>query len=241
MLIEENFIFLSIPRCASRAFEVSCINSGIEIRYLNNRQIRKNGYTNNIPNTHSHQSNSDLRARFLSDDYEMISIYREPIERLISAWKYVLGSFMLVDNDVYMRLSEMNNKEFITSFNKSIKSVSEIDYEDNKYRSFYRFFGEIIKGVNLDDEKFTNPKKIFQYVMQPVSVWTENDVKIRMFDIKHLGALEDYVKEKTGKDFKMERLNDTKGIITNLVNDDTLREFYFEKFEKKQKQIKSII
>jgi hypothetical protein len=77
--------------------------------------------------------------------------------------------------------------------------------------------------------------------MQPVSVWTENDVKIRMFDIRYLGALEDYVKEKTGKDFKMERLNDTKGIITNLVNDDTLREFYFEKFEKKQKQIKSII
>lgn len=241
MLIDESFLFLSIPRCASRAFEVSCINSDISIKYYNNRLIKKRADSNGIPFTHNHQSVSALRSFYSKSEYEVISIFRDPVERLISAWKYILGSFMVTEIEIYNKLSKFNNEEFINLYNKSIKNISEIDFHYNNYESFYKFFNNIIDDVLLDDPKFTNTKNIFVNVMQPVSVWTENDVTIRMFDIKHLELLEDYVKEKTGKDFKMERLNDTNGVITNLSNDNLLRDFYFENFEKKQKSYKSVI
>mgnify|MGYP003344721245 CR=1 FL=1 len=44
MLVENKFIFISLPRCASTAFHISCFKHGFELDFNNPRMIKFNNY-----------------------------------------------------------------------------------------------------------------------------------------------------------------------------------------------------
>ena len=93
MLVDNKFLFLSIPRCASHSFVIGCGIIGIENRYVSNKatEIYKNfNWTEDIDLSkiyHPHESLIELEKKFGSD-YKIISIKRNRYDRFISLWKY---------------------------------------------------------------------------------------------------------------------------------------------------------
>lgn len=237
MLINDSFIFLSIPRCATRAFEISCVNSGLDIKYYSNSLIKKD-FNSKLPELHSHNKVSALRSKFgLENNFNVISISRDPIERYISAWKYIIHHFGRIDDNYGNILSTIKNEDFIDIFNGSVKSIYDVKNRD----TFNKMFNKIITNVDFNEEKFTNIFHIFRNIMLPPTYWNENDVRITYFNINDTELLENYVKDNTGKDFKMIKTNDTNSVKTLLINNDIFNEFYYTKIEVPHKSLKSLI
>ena len=241
MLVEDSFIFLPIPRCATVSFESSLLEQGFKVKYYGNDLVNRRIDKGQFPIFHSHHTITDLRKLKPEvnqlREIECVSIYREPVDRFISAWKYVLKNIKDVDENSYVTLKDIDNESFI----KRMDSIISTPFDLSKYSTFDKFLGPFIGYDITNDPKFNNSRRVFEAVLTPPSRWHENDVTIRYFDIKHLESLEKYVKEMTNKDFKMNRVNDTHDIETSLVLNDDLKDFYFRKIEVPQKTQKSII
>lgn len=245
MYVENKFLFLSIPRCATVSFETSLVEQGFKIKYYPNILTEKRVNMGLLPINHGHQAISVLEKNLLinesvkdeTTEIDRISIYREPLERFISGWKYVLKNIKIVDEKSYTILKTIDNKEFIDRFSSIITSPLDI----TKPPTFDKLLGPILSYDLLTDKKFTNSRNVFESTLTPPSRWHENNVKIRFFDIKNLSELENYVREKTNKDFVLKKINDTFDIETSLIIDEDLKKFYFSKIEIPQKIIKSVI
>jgi hypothetical protein len=245
MLVEESFIFLAIPRCASVSVETSFIQQGFKLKYHPNILSERRSDLGLVPVYHGHQSISYLKKNIAlptnfndpSKITETVSIYREPVERFLSAWKYVLQSIKMVDDSSYGILKNMGNEEFVQRFSPIITSPFDLV----KSSTFDKLLGPILGYEPITNSKFNNSRQVFSSVLTSPARWHENDVTIRFFHINNLVEFENYVQQKTGKEFKILKINDTADIETNMVVDDILKEFYFKKIEPTQKIDKTLI
>ena len=97
MLVDNKFIYINLPRCASTSFVISCKKLGININHVNPKLDNKNFvYHEDMPNEfmadvlfHGHESIINLQEKF-GYDYEVISVRRNRHERFISLWKHCI-------------------------------------------------------------------------------------------------------------------------------------------------------
>ncbi len=98
MLVDNKFLYLSLPRCASTAFNYSCILNNVNLQTFNGEweksnltidfnSIEKSKIMNHI--YHGHESISDLQSKF-GDEYPVIAVKRQKHERFFSLYKHVL-------------------------------------------------------------------------------------------------------------------------------------------------------
>ena len=137
MLIENKFIYLNLPRCASTSFHIACLKYGLDIKYyddiihrlnppkleldLNNELIADNL-------THSHERLVNLRKKF-GLDIPVIAVKRDPYERYISLWKHII--------DELYRVGEMETFEIFKNMGvDELLSYSELDLSSNEKKLF---------------------------------------------------------------------------------------------------------
>jgi hypothetical protein len=224
MLIENKFLFISLPRCASTSFFLTSLKYGLNIKHDNpvyDNQLEKIENWKTMENedlidilSHSHESITNLEKKF-GHDFPIISIKRNRHERFISLWKHIIDETHRI-------------KEFQTFENFKKLSIDDILFfnsneviEDNIFELVHQF--SIKNKLNIKNAYIVNMLFI---LFKPTSFWHNHNNKIIWFDINELNKLEEWVSKTLSIDFKMEKTNSSQKYDSNIKNNEYFQTKY---------------
>jgi RNA binding exosome subunit len=229
MLVDNKFFYISLPRCASTAFQLSCIKNNIKIQHatdyidkiieLTDKSLDIETLKSKI--SHRHESCSELFYKF-GNNYEIISVKRNRHVRFISCWEHVIDELEKMNEydaaNILKKLDE-NDSLYYSSID-----ILDIDNMITLVESFLKKFSIEAK---------TDFGKLFLPIMlsiqfQSISEWHEHNPNIIWFDFDKLYELEEWVSNKLENPFKLERLNSSKHIECNLK----LTDNFIKKYNK---------
>ena len=216
MLIENKFVFVAVPKCATMSFEDACLKNNFTIDY-SPYELYNRGMLNGVsPTTHSHVPITKLRE-IHGHNYPFVTIVREEVSRFVSAWKHTLKVIKNTDIKFYNLLKNVSNDEFCYHFGNHFKNL-KLTKES------------VILFLNQFSDKKKHEKHvidIFMSVFTPTVEFTKNDTTLIKFSFENeLPQFEKWVSEKCGVDFRLSHINDTNDIETKLVKDDFLINFH---------------
>lgn len=224
MLVENKFIYLNLPRCASTSFHIACIKYGLDIKYydsifhtLNPPKLNDEDDNELIADnlTHSHERLSSLQKKF---GYELpvIAVKRNPYDRYISLWKHII--------DELYRIGEMKVFEIFKSLNvDELLAYSEFDITSNEKK--YDYIKKFFKKHNVPRTDAYVTAMIYM-IMSPTSHWHNHNKSIIWFDIKNIKELEEWVSKKLGFGFKLEKTNSSQHFDCSIENNDYFKKKY---------------
>jgi len=246
MLVDNKFFYLSLPRCASTAFNYSCILYGVDVQTHNGdwekanadidyNKIDKVSLMNYI--YHGHESLIDLQSKF-GVDYPVIAVKRQRHERFYSLYKHVLFdlqrmgfhriydvfSKMTLDELFFFTKDDILNKkkrwDVICDFLIDLKIIDErIDISvTSKFRkSEEEYIKSNTKGYAIN---------IIDILLTPISDWTNNDPNIIWFDFNKMNELEGWVSDKIGRPFHLHSVNSSKHMECKIaMNEEFIKKY----------------
>lgn len=241
MLIDDKFLYISLPRCGSTSFHYSCIlNKEITIKNLiRDIDIHNNSidFTNidesKIMNliSHSHDTIMDLRLKF-GHNLPVISVFRDRHEAFFSLYKHVVyDSYRIGCQEFSNWFANITLDElFFFETNDLVNMTSRWDVIN-------RFLIE--KGFHK--KYITTPKKQMLYfdnnledtlinslnvLLTPKSFWHNNDSNIIWFNINNLSEMEAWISNITGKNFTLKHVNSHAYIKTKIELNDEFKNKY---------------
>lgn len=238
MLIDNKFLYISLPRCASTAFFISCIKNGFDVKHANSKSdnLIKNVDFNNLSNmdlvyqiNHFHETITSLKDTF-RDEYEIISVKRNKYERYVSYFNHCIGELKRNGN------IELSNKFLeLTTDDILFYNTHDLIDKDSKINTIQKFLNKMgCFNYNKTIESLLLP------MIAPISVYHNNDPKIIWFDFDNLNEMEKWVSQKTGKTFKLERFGSSVEQKSKLiVNDYFIKKYdeiysYYDIFKKQK-------
>jgi hypothetical protein len=234
MLVDNKFLFLKIPRTATVAFERSCFLAGLPIKYPTDSVLAQRQADRGIePRRHAHETLTKLKEHF-GGNYPVVAVYRDPLDRFLSAWKYVIKGVSETNEKASRILSSVDTDLFIDTWQTELGFIADLQ----DIPKCENFFKKLVPG-GIPYSK--NIYMLFTSVMTGPSRWHENDNNIIYFNIKDTPSLENYVREITGKPFELIVTNHTKTTNTNLTINKNLEEFYFTFIEPPVKNKTTLI
>lgn len=253
MLVENKFLFISLPRGASTAFKESCILHRYDIKHSNSKFdfIYQNDkvYQNKIDlsfflgdnDTIDNNKITEEKCEIDTDGFGKKSIIYHPHERLI----HLLNRFghkypiIAIKRNIYHR--------FISIFSK----VLELLYQSKDYKSYeilskinhrqlfcfeptliieekYETIAQIVfDKLELNKDKIQYIMRLLELLFKPMSHWHNNSNKIIWFnleDTKSMNDLENWVSDITKKKFILHKSNEIKEpIVYSLKVDNDFR------------------
>jgi len=204
MLVENKFLFVSLPRCASTSFHISCLRNGFKIEHYAQSFI--NGYHKPINLTlnneeladtiiHLHERLDVLVSKF-GNEYDIISIKRDKYQRFVSLWKHIVD---LTHTDGNIELSNIFKKIKL----KDILFYTHSDLILNEESVINKF----IKINKIEKYMTDGLYTMLSILVRHPSFWHNNNPKIKWFEFGDFAKLEEWVTYKTGKPFKMIKSN----------------------------------
>lgn len=241
MLIENKFIYLNLPRCASTSFHIACLKNKLDIKYydggvhiLNPKELSSDDDSEYVADnlSHTHERLSNLKTKF-GNDIPVIAVKRDPYERYISLWKHII--------DELYRVGELETFELFKSLTvDELLSYSAEDIVSNEKK--YPAIKEFLKR-NASPKTGPYVTAMIYMLMSPTSNYHHHDKTIIWFDFKELNKLEEWVSDKLGFEFKLERTNSSQHFDCNIQNNDYFRQKYDSIYNMydNPKSIKSLI
>lgn len=239
MLVDNKFYFISLPRCASTSFMISCLKQGITINHVHSKLDNQSQVDLELmPNeeiadklTHGHESIIDLERKF-GRGYDIISIKRDRYDQFISLWKHILDEVHRVDLDNYAIFKELDENDILFYTSNDITNAEDVN------RVFYDF----MKRLNI---KTWHPytENVFKILYPPISQFHENYESIIWFDIKNLSQLEEWVSNKLNRPFKLEKINSSQHFECTLKNTENFKKKYDSIYGKfaSYKKVKTLL
>lgn len=223
MLVENKFLFISLPRCASTSFHISCLRSGFKIEHYAqtfvdnyhtpvNLTMSSEAVADNM--IHLHEPLHSLLSKF-GNGYEIISIKRDKYQRFISILKHIID------------LTHMEGRIEVSNIFKKMKLEDIMFYN----------YSDLISNEALVITEFIKRNKIEKFMTDVLytmltilvrhpSYWHNNNPKIKWFEFGDFTELEDWVSNKTGKPFKMEKSNGSQYFECELkLNDEFIKRY----------------
>ena len=236
MLIENSFIYISLPRCASTSFMASCVKYGLQIKHFteewnienqlkeSNNQLKNIDYTNfQHQFDHGHEPINFLRKKF-GNNFDVISVKRDKYERFFSLWKHILHEMDIKDSkDTYEKCKNLNINQLLFYTDRDLLDPTDIENVVNDF----------LKINNLN-EITEYGKKMISILIKPYSTYHLHDPNIIWFDFDKLNELEDWVSNKLNMDFKLENINSSNQYQPNFKNDKYFKErfdYIYSKYE----------
>lgn len=246
MLVDNKFLYLSLPRCASTAFHYSCLvndvnvqtnngeweiaNAGIDFKTVDKLKLMDYIY-------HGHESITNLQNKF-GTNYPVIAVKRERHERFYSLYKHVLFEFQRLGyNDFLEVFSKLTLDELFFFTKDDITTKKQRWDKICDYLIDLKLLDEKIdisitsKFRKSEEEYFKANTKgyvinMIDILLTPISFWTNNDPNIIWFDFKELDKMELWVSDILNKPFKMHSANSSKHMECNIVlNDDFIKKY----------------
>lgn len=231
MLIDNKFIFINLPRCASYAFHISCLRNDFDIQFFykspiltdvdlkNLKEMDNDKLVNVLP--HNHERIVFLQEKF-GKNYPTIAIKRDNYETFISLYKQLIRMLILNEElDIVERLQKYSVDD-ILFFNKEMLLLSSDYSRENLTNEFIEKLN--INSKNEHGQKYI--KKFIRTLVSPKSWFHNNDPNIIWFDIDKIYELENWVSNITNTEFKLEKINESNNIDCNLILNDTFKKKY---------------
>lgn len=214
MLVDNKFIMVSLPRCASTSFYISCLKGNIstqhhtEIDYKNTTtDLDLDSETLANVLFHSHEKLIDLRSKF-GYEYEVVAIKRDRHQRFISLWKHIIDMCAMgYPIEVTNKLKSLTIDDiFIYTSKDLVSTTSEIEVLNR--------FSKILNIGSYFDEYMKNMLLI---LIRPTSFWHNDYQDIKWFDFDKLDEFENWVSNKLNKPFKLYKSNGSQHFECNLI------------------------
>ena len=240
MLIDNKFIYLSLPRCASTAFHISCLRNGLNVKHANKTsdKLLKKFNLNYLTNmdivyqiNHFHETITSLKKSF-GNEYDIISVKRNKYERFISYFNHCIGELKRNGNmDLSNKFLELTTDEIL--FYKTDDLIDK-NSKINLINIFLKNIGYFKYNETLES--------LLLPMVSPMSVYHNNDPKIIWFDFNKLDEMENWVSQKTQKIFKLEIFGSSKEYESKINVDYNFIKKYDEIYDyydifKKQKTL----
>ena len=230
MLIDNKFIYISLPRRGSTSFHYSCILYNLDIKNtgdysdIENSKIDfKNIDESNIMNhiVHGHVPLIELQEKF-GTIYPIIAVYRDRHEVFYSLFKHVIFD---LDRTGYTEISKhlsnlTTNELFFWKTDDLVTKKSRWDVISN----YLYENGLINKRVQVPNKMLMNPDEylinIIDILLTPSSVWHNHNKDIIWFNINELSKMEEWISNITNKPFKIKNVNSSSHIDCKVHMDD---------------------
>ena len=242
MLVDNKFIYLSLPRCASTSFYITCLKNNINIHHYSEDLVGKSNtnldltldnetIADNI--VHAHEKITNLKLKF-GNGYEVISVKRNKHERFISLWKHVID------------LISLRFPKHVFDIFKNIKVDDLLFYTQDDLLSDttkVHVLDTFFKNNGLVEYNDWYMKTIIYILINPTSYWHNNDPNIIWFDFDKMNELEEWVSDKLGKSFKLEKSNGSQHFDCNIQLNEKFIDIYdsIYNFYDLPKQVKTLI
>ena len=229
MLINNKFIFINLPRCASYAFHISCLRNNFDIEFYKSsklsevdlkilKEMDNDKLVINLP--HHHERIVFLQEKF-GKDYPTIAIKRDNYETFVSLYKQLIRMLALNQEPDIAKKLQKYSVDDILFFNKEMTLGSD-NSRENLVNEFIEKLN--INSKNQKTQKFM--KEFIRTLISPKSWFHNNDPNIIWFDIDKLYELENWVSNITNTEFKLEKINESNKIDCNLILNDTFKKKY---------------
>ena len=224
MLVDNKFIYLSLPRCASTSFHATCLQMGIDIKdysdEMNKHLLDINLKDKSIDWLADNMRHGHYSIYYLQQSYgkhlPIISVNRNRYERFISLWKHCIDE-MYRNNEVeianlcskldYTQILNFNSDE-ISNRISITKIVKRMCYDN---------------GIsNISDYALWG----ISTCITPYSFYHHHNPNIIWFDFTNLTKMEEWVSEKLGIDFKLGKGNSSNHYECKLKLTDTFVQKY---------------
>jgi hypothetical protein len=235
LLIENELIWVSIPKCASTSIEYAFLNSDLNITQSQNARINK---------FHTHVPLFALYKEFGTK--ETICIKRDWFNRWLSGFEYIYEHIKFV-NELFkaevvtpkVKWEDIDNSFIFNTFTEEF--CNKLNYVEKKedIESCYSHF------ATINDKN--NEKEILSYTAGNVHVllsqnhWKNNNKCTYEFDIQNLNDFEFFIEKRFGKKIKINKLNTTQKIPNKIIINDELKNFVWNKFEKQFQKNKNLL
>ena len=236
LCINNDLIWISIPRCASSSIESSFLKSTLKINHF------KYGNSIDVKN-HIHLPINQLYENFGLK--ESICIKRNYVDRWLSSLRYVWNNMIRNGVEPIIKWEEVDNNFIYEKFTKDyIDNIYNANPFSLKYGSDH-FNDDYITNLNYYFSKKSNLKsKDFKgsyFLFYSQLFWKNNKKCTYEFDIKEIYKFEEFISNKYSIDFKVNHPNQPQKISNKIVVDDTFKEWIFNNFEKRFKKRNQII
>lgn len=222
-LINNDLIWISIPRCASKSIEDSLIKSNLNLTACSD--IQK--YNNIFPDQdiHGHVKLSVLKEEFGYKN--TIRIKRDWFERWLSGFAHVFRTIERHGNYNLKTKWEDVDNEFIYNFfdQEFINQLYIFDDECIK-KCFLKF----IKEEQIDYK--LAPHQTLICVLLSQNYWTENQKCTYEFDFNEIDKFSEFIENRYGEKLNIQLLNKEFTPKNKIDVDQKLRDFVWNSFEK---------
>jgi hypothetical protein len=243
MLVDNKFIYLSLPRCASTSFMVSCVKSNIQINHVDKKLddalsvVNKNMTAEGLAHYlhHNHEPCFDLINKF-GREYDIISVKRNRYERFISTWEHIIHELE--------KRQEYNAANIFKKFNENDLMVYSSN--DTHTENSINYIKDFLKNNNIELSNNENQMYLINMLyiqITPLYFLHNHNPNIIWFDFEKLNELEDWVSNKLKKPFKLEKSNSSKHIECNLKLTNNFIKKYNEIYDVYdfKKEVKTLI
>lgn len=224
LLINDNLIWVSIPKCASSAIENALYSSNLNIK----------PYTYIEPGKHSHISLDLLKKDF--GNKESICITRDWFDKWLSALNHLWDVIEFTTSfQPICKWEEMNNETIYKIFdNKFLNNLHLVDTD-----GYTNCFDTLFLNVNnlSDDEK----QIAWMSTLISEKYYKSNQKCTYEFDIKELNKFVDFIEDRFGEKLIIEKVNQSTKRPNKIVINDELKQFVWDNFEKRFEKSNQLI
>jgi hypothetical protein len=215
-LINDDLIWISIPKCASSSIADALLNS--------NLKIEKHWRHHASPNDHLHINIDALYEHF--GKKETICITRDPLERWISSLKTIWFGIMFRGYTPIINWEDINNAFLYKTFDK--KFINNLHSYDTMEKCNFT----IVKD-------YKHAPYFFAHLMISQQHWKTNEKCTYEFSINELYKVEEFFYKKYKENINIPNIDPNYKFRNGDINkknkiiiNDELRNWYWELFEK---------
>jgi len=243
ILINDDLIWIAVPRCASTSIEKNLLNSNsnsnLNCEHIRNYEkiIKKHKKDKKQP-IHFHYKVDLLYNKFGYKD--TICIKRDWFERWMSS---LLHLYYTIRADGFTPIIDFEDID-----NDFIYNVFDIEFVTDLYsfddeRQMVCYSKLIKESFDIVKEKSIKYKGVVMLLSQ--NYWTDNEKCTYEFELKEIDKFEKFIEDRYNIEFKLKKLNSDTKLKSNIVGDDKLKKYLWGLFEsqyvKKSISQKSII
>ncbi len=210
LFIENNLIWVSVPKCASFSIENAIIISDLDYRI-------HSMYTD-FKKWHGH---IDLKSLYNEFGYnETICVKRDWFERWLSSFEYFFYWMNKLGNETHIQWENVDNDFIYKTFEKDYMQRLRDDIENLSLKFLKKPFNDPKHNEGLF--------KLFY----SQNYWKMNKPCTYEFEINELHKLEEFIYNRYNKVIKIEKYNHIPKVKNNIIVNDELKQFVWDIFEK---------
>lgn len=213
ILIKNELIWISIPKCASMSVEDALLKSNLE--------IKRHSYAIQSEPLHTHIGIKKLKEEF--GNKKTICIKRDWFDRWMSSIHYCFEMIIIKDGNIPIREWKDIDNEFI--YNTFTDDFVNLLYSEKK-TAMNDAYSKLITNNKVNEENRLSALFSQNY-------WKEDNKCDYEFDINDMDKFVDFIYEKYGEKIIVQKLNQTPRTKSKIIVNDELKSFVWEKFEKR--------